>query len=129
MHLTLELKSNRSNFALNSAIYFNKLRVNKMLLNTNGLNNTNSILLFKINSLCNSKMYDSENDNRRHNEYTFMSICPPDVISSYDRSMNNYDWESPNTQSLNNLSIEVYNNNTELVFGPDTRITIELEFI
>lgn len=128
MKITIELLSPSTLINLKEPISFNRFRVLKAFLNTNGMNHTNNQLLFTVNNLTDAAIYNPSQSDSDYDMYSFSITAPVNQVIGYDRLMNNWDYDSSVETKTKALTIYITNNLVNLTFGANTKISIELEF-
>lgn len=127
MRLTFQLGTTQQTFNLNWPVQFRKMRMMKAYINSNGMNHTNSLLLFKVNNYCQNYVYDA--DGTRH-DYTFSVICPVNNLLAYDRLINDFDYDTLSfDENTRSITITIFNNDVNLTMGGSSIVSLELEFI
>jgi hypothetical protein len=127
MKLSVELSGLITTIKLQTFLDYNKIRITKVMACTKGMNYTNNILLFTVNNMTNGVIYDNVG-NLRSNKYTFSLFFPSEIIASWDRLINDWDFENSISHSAKDITIEITNNNGNLQWTDNTSIVLELEF-
>jgi hypothetical protein len=127
MKVLVDMTSLTTTVDLQYGISFKKFRITKVYANTNGMGTYSGALLFSVNSLCDGMMYD--NNGIVQNRYSFALLVPPANIASWDRLIDDYDWENNSEQRAKHVTITLSNNDIALSWDVASKCLVEIEFV